>query len=279
MHVGTPVASPRTTLTRDPGLPLYRAYRILAIVLMCSPRAAYAQQASNATPGLQGSTVDAKPPPQTPDLQDSAVVEPPPPPDLAPVPAANQGEPGKTGDRIFGVLPNYTTVEGATRILPVSTRQKFHMFVQDSFDPYVFPYIGVVAALGQGQGTSGYVRRYGMALADNSIGNCMTEAVVPSAIHQDPRYFELGRGGLWHRAGYAMSRIVVTRGDAGGRQFNVSEVGGNFLAAGMSNLYYPAGDRSVANTLTRWGTLVMWDTVSNELKEFWPDIRRKIRKL
>jgi hypothetical protein len=214
-------------------------------------------------PGPQDSTVDAKPPPTA---------------DATPLPAATQGESGKTGDRIFGVLPNYTTVEGATRIQPVSTKQKFHMFVQDSFDPYVFPYIGVVAALGQGQGTSGYVRRYAMALADNSIGNVLTEAAVPSALHQDPRYFQLGRGGLLHRAGYALSRIVVTRGDAGGLQFNVSEVGGNFLATGISNLYYPAGDRSITNTLTRWGSLVMWDALSNELKEFWPDIRRKIRK-
>jgi hypothetical protein len=117
-----------------------------------------------------------------------------------------------------------------------------------------------------------------MAFADNSIGNCMADAVVPSALHQDPRYFQLGHGGWWHRTGYALSRTVVTRGDTGGNQFNVSEVGGNFLAAGISNLYYPAGARSIANTLTRWGSLLMWDTLSNELKEFWPDIRRKIRK-
>jgi hypothetical protein len=75
-----------------------------------------------------------------------------------------------------------------------------------------------------------------------------------------------------------MSRSAVTRTDAGGSQFNVSEIGGNLLAAGLSNVYYPAGSRSVSNTLTRWGTQVMWDTLANELKEFWPDFHRKIRK-
>ena len=176
-------------------------------------------------------------------------------------------------------MPNFTTVEGdTTRIPPVPAKEKFHMAAENSFDPFVFPYIGVVAVLGPGEAGSGYLRRYAMALTDNSIGNFMTTAVAPSLLHQDPRYFELGQGGWGHRAGYAVSRIVVTRGDAGGRQFNVSEVGGNFVAAGISNLYYPAGDRSIANTLTRWGTLVMWDTLSNELKEFWPDIHRKIWK-
>jgi hypothetical protein len=236
---------------------------ILVVLLLCAPCAARAQQPATAAPPPQASPDDTQPPPT---------------PDAPPPPASNQGASGKTGDRIFGVLPNYTTVEGATQIQPVSTTQKFHMFAQDTFDPFVYPYLGVVAALGQGQGTSGYVRRYAMAFADNTIGNAMTEAVLPSVLHQDPRYFELGTGGLWHRAAYAASRMLVTRGDAGGRQFNVSEVGGNVLTAGMSNLYYPAGDRSLANTLTRWASLMTWDTLSNELKEFWPDIRRKIRK-
>ena len=70
----------------------------------------------------------------------------------------------------------------------------------------------------------------------------------------------------------------MTRGASGASQFNLSEIGGNAFAAGVSNLYYPAADRTLPSTLTRWGTQIMWDTLSNELKEFWPDIRRKIRK-
>ena len=61
-------------------------------------------------------------------------------------------------------------------------------------------------------------------------------------------------------------------------QFNLSGIGGNGLAAAVSNLYYPSNDRSTAQTLTRWGTQVMWDAVSNELKEFWPNIRRKMQR-
>ena len=150
------------------------------------------------------------------------------------------------------------------------------MAALNSFDPYVFPFVGVVAALGVGQGTTNYTRRYATALADNSIGNFMTSAVLPSLLHQDPRYFELGAGSFWHRASYAASRSLVTRSRSGGAQFNVSEIGGNGIAAMISNAYYQPADRNALGVLTRWGSQVMWDTLSNELKEFWPDVRRKL---
>jgi hypothetical protein len=184
---------------------------------------------------------------------------------------------GRKGDRIFGVLPNYATVEGASAIGPITTRQMFVMTARNSFDPSVFTFVGVVAALGQGGG-AGYAPRYATAMADNAIGNFLTSAVLPSAFNQDPRYFERGEGGFLHRAGYALSRSVVTRSRSGQTQFNYSEIGGNALAAGISNAYYEPSARTVAGTLTRWGMQVLWDTLSNELKEFWPDIRQKMRK-
>jgi hypothetical protein len=179
-------------------------------------------------------------------------------------------------DRVFGVLPNYSTVEGNHQAPPITARRAFTMAALNSFDPYVFPFVGVVAALGVGQGTTNYTRRYATALADNSIGNFMTTAVLPSLLHQDPRYFELGAGSIWHRAGYAASRSLVTRSRSGGAQFNVSEIGGNGIAAMISNAYYQPADRNAIGVLTRWGSQVMWDTLSNELKEFWPDVRRKL---
>ena len=76
-------------------------------------------------------------------------------------------------DRIFGVLPNYTTVERETAARPVTTRDAFRMAALSSFDPYVYPFLGFVAGLGHvegqepswGQTTSGYSKRYAVALA------------------------------------------------------------------------------------------------------------------
>jgi hypothetical protein len=185
---------------------------------------------------------------------------------------------GHTGTRIFGVLPNYATVEGATAIERVSSAQKFKMAAMNSFDPYLYPFVGVMASLNEtyGGGTAGFLKQYAASFTDNSVGNFMTSAVLPSVLHQDPRYFARGRGSVSSRAIYAASRILVTRGDAGARQLNMSELAGNAFAATLSNAYYPSAERTMSATLTRWGTQLMWDALSNELKEFWPDVRRKL---
>jgi len=101
-----------------------------------------------------------------------------------------------------------------------------------SFDPYVFPFVGVMAAINHAPGQA-FPQRYATSLADNSIGNFLTSAVLPLAMRQDPRYFKSGHGGIARRAGYAATRSVVTRGPSGQLQFNVSELGGNLIAAGV----------------------------------------------
>jgi hypothetical protein len=192
--------------------------------------------------------------------------------------------PPPTPDRIFGLLPNFGTVEDGTTVPAITTKATFRMAALNSFDPSVFPLVGVIAALAQvenqekslGRGAGAYAVRYATALADSSISSFLTTAIVPTVLKQDPRYFELREGSVWHRAGYAASRTFITRSRSGQTQFNLSDIGGNAVAAAVSNLYYTSGDRSSTQTLARWGLQVMWDAVGNELKEFWPDIRRKL---
>jgi hypothetical protein len=199
-------------------------------------------------------------------------------------PSRDRDSQGDDKNRIFGVLPNYATVERNTNVRPVTTKLTFKMFALGSFDPYVFPFVAFTAGIAQlgndepswGRGIGSYGKRYATAFSDNTIGNLMTSAVAPTLLHQDPRYFVLGEGSILHRAGYALSRSVVTRTRAGRRTFNLSEMGGNAVAAGISNAYHPPEDRTWSGTASRWGMQVMWDTLTNELKEFWPDIRRKI---
>lgn len=190
-------------------------------------------------------------------------------------------EPAQGPNRIFGVLPNYTTVERDRQPPPITTKQRFQMATFDTFDPFVYPFVGFTAGLAfleKQEPTwlhaSGYFKHYGAAFTDNAVGNMLTTAVVPTIVRQDPRYFVLGEGGFWRRAGYAASRSVVTRGSAGNPQFNISEIGGNTAGAALSNLYYPSSNRSIGDTMQRAAMQVMWDTAANELKEFWPDIRR-----
>lgn len=201
--------------------------------------------------------------------------------DVTPNPISE--EPDK---HIFGVLPNYATVKDSDQVPPIRTSQMFRYAALDSFDPYVFPFVAGVAELNQlrkeepswGFGKAGYARRYSTALADNSIGNFLTTAVLPSTLHQDPRYYELGTGGFWYRLRYAGTRSIITRGANGRPQFNVSDIGGNTIAATLSNLYYPGEERTVGATIERAGFQILYDSSANILKEFWPDIHRFLQR-
>ncbi len=188
-------------------------------------------------------------------------------------------------DRLFGVLPNFLTVEDEAKAPPLTPKGKFKLVSKDAFDPVIFPFIGFIALVSQaqnsepefGQGAVGYGRRYGAAFGDATIGGFMTGAVFPSVFKQDPRYYQLVKGGFKRRAFYSLSRIFITRTDSGHSQFNSSEIVGNLVAAGISNAYHPAQDRSFTNTLSVWGTGTGWDAMSNLAKEFWPDIHRWLK--
>jgi hypothetical protein len=189
-------------------------------------------------------------------------------------------------DRLFWTLPNLLTVENASHVPALTAGQKFRLVTQGSFDPVEYPYIGFLALISQAensepgfrQGAKGYAKRYGASFADNTIENYMTGAILPTLLREDPRYYQLGKGGFFHRAGYSVSRIFVTRTDAGQTSFNFSEILGSGISAGLSNAYHPAGDRTVANTISVWWTQVGWDTISIVAKEFWPDIRRMVSR-
>jgi len=193
-------------------------------------------------------------------------------------------ETGTVNDRILTVMPNYT-VENADKLPPISTGQKYRLAAAGVFDYFTYPFNAALAGLAQannspkswGQGWGAYGKRYGASFADNGIGTFMTTAVFPSMLHEDPRYYQLGHGSIPHRTGYALVRLFWTRTDSGGHRFNYSETLGNAAAAALSNTYHAPEDRTWGRNLSTLGTLDMWDGVSNLMKEFWPDIHRKMQ--
>jgi hypothetical protein len=192
----------------------------------------------------------------------------------------------KKNDRMFYVMPNYLTVQNEAQVKPLTWKGKFAITAEGAFDPYEFVVVGIVAGIRQadnaypgfGQGVAGYAKRYGTAMADQVDGNIMVGAVFPTILKTDPRYYQMGKGGFSRRFGYAISRIFIARKDSGGQVFNISEIAGNGVAIGISNLYYPAADRSVSSSLNSWGLQMALDAFGNELKEFWPDIHRRLLK-
>jgi hypothetical protein len=188
-------------------------------------------------------------------------------------------------EHILGVVPNYNTVENpSVRIGPLAVKEKFKLAADDAFDPFSWVVTGLYAGAEQwnwqdrefGQGMAGYGERYAALFADQAISSYLSEAIVPALLHEDPRFFRRGMGSFWKRAGYAMSRVLVTRTDAGAWRFNTSEIAGNMLAASLGDLYHAPSERGAAEVMERFSLSVVSDAGFNVLKEFWPDMRHKL---
>lgn len=186
--------------------------------------------------------------------------------------------------RILDVIPNFRAVNAGQNLPPQTVKQKFVGASEDSFD---YSSVFIPAALAGysmathatpefHQGAAGYARYFWHAAVDQTSENYMVEFVVPVITHEDTRYYTLGSGGFLRRTAYALSRAVVTKSDAGKEVFNASEVIGAGAASGLSSLYYPSRERSLANTGTEWGLDIGIDAASFFAKEFWPDINRRI---
>lgn len=187
--------------------------------------------------------------------------------------------------RIMGVVPNFNTTDNPDA-LPLSPKQKFHLFFKSSVDPFVFVAAGLVAGEEQAtndfpgyhQGWEGYGKRFGASYADTFDGNLWGNAILPSLWHEDPRYFRLGTGSFWHRAVYSAETNVWSKRDNKTWGPNYANVIGNFISGGISNLYYPASDRGATLTVERAVTVTAEGAIGSELVEFWPDVVRHFRK-
>lgn len=242
---------------------------ILAVILIGRPDFA---RAHNPQPP------SSDPPPAPGQVQQTAPL---PPKEEPGVPA-----PGKTPEgedkRVLGVLPNYRTAEMSAVGHPLKPGQKLRIALKDSFD-YPLMIVGAAyAGIYQlenshpefGQGAKGYFSRFGTSYCDQVDGNMMTEGIMPIIFKEDPRYFRMSQGSIRSRFFYSVSRIFVTRTDAGNETFNFSEIVGNGVAAGIGLSYYP-DNRNAGDYLQNWGIQLATDAGSQVLKEFWPDIKRR----
>ena len=206
-------------------------------------------------------------------------------PEIAPLDSALP-EPEPASKRLFGVIPNYRASENLDTYKPLTTAEKYHIAFEDSFDwPNFFLLAGYaaqsqVAANGfhHNGGMRGFASFYARGFGDQIIGSYITDAILPSLLHDDPRYFRLGTGTFWHRTYYATSRIFVTRRDNGKSRFNITEIAGNIGVDAITTWYYPES-QSAAEGLERFGMQLGNDVVSNILTEFWPDIKHRLRPL
>jgi hypothetical protein len=180
-----------------------------------------------------------------------------------------------------------TTVDAPpdTNVCPLTAKEKLGVWAQRSYSPANLLWAGLDAAAWQatddnprgfGQGWGAYGARYGASLATTESTAFFSSFLLPSILKEDPRYFRKGSGGFGSRFVYSISRVLVTRTDAGRQRFNFSAVGGALGAAALSNTYLPKVDQDGGRTAVSFGVSLANTAGWNLLSEFGPDVWHKL---
>src|SRR5258707_1155748 len=173
----------------------------------------------------------------------------------------------------------------ATSAGPLSVKQKFELFADESVAPSRFLSSAAGAGISQarnsldgyGQEAGGYGKRFGTSMATAAANNFFGTYLISSLLHHDPRYFPTLHGGAGHRIGYALSRIVVARADDGKNSANWAGMLAPLLAESLANSYLPVKEQTAGRTFQRYGIRIGLNTASNALREYWPTIFRNLR--
>ncbi len=199
-------------------------------------------------------------------------------------PGADSAQGGQQTKRILGVFPNFRAVSADTKLPPQSVGEKFKATAAQTFDYSDLPLILILAGVDQvenstpqfRQGAAGYARYFWHNAADQVDENFWVQAILPSVLHQDSRYYTLGHGGLVRRTVYAFGRTFITRSDSGKEVFNYSEIIGSGAASGISAAYYPTVEQTWTKVGQRWLQNGIIDGATYVIQEFWPDINDKL---
>jgi hypothetical protein len=178
--------------------------------------------------------------------------------------------------RLFGVLPNFFIAYDKNTV-PLTPRQKFELSFKATVDPTNFAVAGGIAGVLQarniyptwGGGPAGYGKRYAATYGNLFFGNMLGGWVMPSLLHQDPRYFYKGNGTVWQRTKYALAMAVIAKGDNGKWQPAYANILGELEAGAIANAYYPALERDGAKlTFENAGLGILGNAVGNVVQEF-----------
>lgn len=235
---------------------------------------AFAESASPAGTAASSSAAAALPDAPEPQSGKATTVPPPPAPTVG----------GHQTKRILGIMPNFRAVSAEQKLPPESVKEKFVSTTEDSFD-----YSAIIFAAGQAgvaqiqdsypafhQGAAGYGRYFWHTFADQTSENYLVQAILPSVLHQDNRYYTREHGSILRRSVYSFSRTLITRQDDGSANFNYSEVIGAGASSGLSSLYYPTIYRTWTKVGQRWLTNAIIDGATLTFREFWPDLNSAV---
>jgi Carboxypeptidase regulatory-like domain len=176
--------------------------------------------------------------------------------------------------RVLGFIPNFYVVYDPDPV-PLTTKLKFRLALRVATDPVTAAGVAFLSGTQQagdtpnyGQGAAGFGKRFGANAADGFSDIMIGGAILPSLLHQDPRYFYQGTGTKKSRVAHAMAHPFVCKGDNGKWQPNYSSLGGDLASSGISNLYYPQSNRGTGLVFVNFGISTAERVATSLAQEF-----------
>jgi hypothetical protein len=173
----------------------------------------------------------------------------------------------------------------ARPLRPLTDREKFALFTEEARSPLTFVSAGVTAGFNSasgrvyGGGWNGFGKNYAVAVAEHETSSFFGQYLFPKLLSQDPRYHPSEKDGFWKRSTYAASRVLLTRNDAGQKTVNSSYLLGALVSTAVASCYRPPRYQGAGQTMADFGSTVGGDAGMNILKEFWPQLRNRIRPI
>jgi hypothetical protein len=198
----------------------------------------------------------------------------------------NGGQGSSTVSRSIGYLFNYLNMAGTTKasdFQPLTQKERTQLYLKTMVNPMGYLKAGFSAGIDQWkdkpsewqQGASGYGQRFANILGQYSIQRTVTFG-LSNALHEDNRYFNSGKKGIWSRTGYAAASGILARHDDGSRHLSFSQVGGVAAGAFLSRYWQPPSQHSVGDGAVSFGITMASNIGFGVVKEFLPDLGRAI---
>lgn len=169
---------------------------------------------------------------------------------------------------------------------PLSPGQKFQLAVDNSISVHTITWAMLGSAIGQadnsptgfGQGWDAYAKRFGSSMGRQASSEVFGTFILASALHEDPRFYPEVNPTFFHAVKYSAQRLFVTRNDSGRDVMNWSGLAGPAMAEGLATVYWPDRNRTVGDTLLRYGLDLATRAGGNMLREYWPVFYGKIHR-
>ena len=161
---------------------------------------------------------------------------------------------------------------------------KFQLFVDNSISVHTITWAMLGAAVGQaddsptgfGEGWDAYAKRFGTSMGRQASAEFFGTFVLASALHEDPRFYAEINPSFMHAVKYSLQRVFITRNDDGRDVANLSGLIGPAMGEGLANVYWPDRNRTVGDTLWRYGLDLAGKAGGNMLREYWPVFYGKV---